>query len=70
MILAASATRSDAGTGLTDFYLNAIQQVNLLNQVTVCWDDNLDHEAAFNLYAVNWQTSLMSYPSTSCPQGY
>jgi hypothetical protein len=70
VILAASATGSDAGNGLSYFYLSAIQQVNLLNQVTVCWDDNLDHETAFNLYAANGQTSLMSYPSTSCPQGY
>ena len=58
MILAASATGSDGGNGLTYFYLSVIQQINLLNQVTVCWDDNLAHEVAFHLYAANGQTSL------------
>lgn len=70
MILAASATGSDAGIGLTNYYLKTIQQRKLLNQVTVCWDDKLDHQIAFNKYAVNVQTSLMSHPSNSCPKGY
>ncbi|HEU5380015.1 MAG TPA: hypothetical protein VFV38_31720 [Ktedonobacteraceae bacterium] len=70
MILAADATGADDGDGLTYYYLTAIQQEGLLNQVTICWDDKLDHEAAYQRYAANSVTSLISHPSNDCPANY
>lgn len=68
-IMAAARTGSDAGTGLQNDYLSGIQSAGLMNQVTVCWNDSLSHEDAFNDYAVNSTTSYMnSDQSNSCQQ--
>lgn len=69
VIIAASATAADRGSGLREFYLKGIRDKGMSSRTAVCNAPGVSHDDAARRWINDTRTSYIANPRSSCPYG-